>query len=359
MSKCLDFIKPGVISGNNLIKLFSYAREKNFAIPAINCINTDLINIVLESAYLNSSPVIIQFSSSGSSFFIGKEKCPFNSKNSVIGSVLGAYYVHKISKYYGVPVILHTDHCCRKLLPWIDGLILESKKFFKKNGKPLFSSHMIDLSKEDIKYNVKTCSLYLKEISKINAVLEIELGCTGGEEDIIDNSKISNSFLYTNPEDVCFAYENLIKISKNFTIAASFGNIHGVHGGNKIELKPEILMKSQKHIKNKFDLKFKNNVNFVFHGGSGCKKSKIQESIDYGVVKVNFDTDIQWANWKGILDFYKKNKIFLKTQFGNSKSRIKSNKKYYDPRSWIRNGKNYIARKLDSIFEMLNCKNKL
>ncbi|WP_343154683.1 class II fructose-bisphosphate aldolase [Buchnera aphidicola (Pseudoregma panicola)] len=359
MKKLLKNIKSGVMSGLEAKKIFKIAKKNNFAIPAINCCNFDTINCVLEASKKINSPIIIQFSYTGSSFFIGKKIEIKNiHEKSILGATIAAKYIHKISKFYNIPVILHTDHCHKEILPWLDGLILEDKKFFKKKGKPLFTSHMIDLSKENIKNNIKICSKYLKKIKNINIILEIELGCTGGEEDGVDNTNIEKKHLYTTPKEIAYSYNKLIKISNLFTIAASFGNVHGVYYHKNIILKPKILIDSQKYISKKYNLNNKP-IDFVFHGGSGSKISIIKKAISYGVIKINVDTDIQWNLWKGIFKFYKKNKSYLKSQIGNPKGKKLPNKKYYDPRNWIRYSQKYTIKKIKKIFENLNSINIL
>lgn len=356
MPNILKLIGSGVIFGDKIKQLFTIAKKQGFAIPAINCIGTDSINASLEVASKLRSPVIIQFSYSGSSFIAGKK---INAtKGSILGAISGALHVHNVAKDYNVPVILHTDHCSKKMLPWVDALIIEGEKTFKKTGKPLFSSHMVDLSLESLKENIDISSKYLKKIHKLNMILEIELGCTGGEEDGIDNQNLHHSKLYTTPEDVTYAYENLKKIGSNFIIAASFGNCHGVYRFGNIKLKPEILKLSQEHVSKKFNLQ-KYPLNFVFHGGSGSNISDIQLAIKYGVVKINIDTDAQWATWKGILDFYKENKKYLQTQLGNPKGKDCPNKKFYDPRNWLRCAQISMRDKLEEIFYQLNAVNVL
>jgi len=359
MSKILDIMNPGVITAENVFKIFKLAKQNKFAIPAVNCTSSDTINAVLETASQVNSPVIIQFSYGGSAFIAGKGiKTQLPHEQAIIGAISGARHVHCVAKYYKIPVILHTDHCHKEILPWINGLLKEGKKKFTETGTPLFTSHMIDLSKEKIKDNIQTCGKYLEKIKKLNMMLEIELGCTGGEEDGIDNTSINSNLLYTKPEEVNYAYEQLNTISPHFIIAASFGNIHGVYQSGNIHLKPIILKKSQNYISKKHNLSF-NPINFVFHGGSGSKLSDIKKSIDYGVVKMNIDTDTQWAAWKGILNFYKKNKSYLKNQLGNPKGKKKPNKKYYDPRSWIRASQNSISQRLKITFQKLNAYNIL
>ncbi|MGP1958509.1 MAG: class II fructose-bisphosphate aldolase [Arsenophonus sp. NC-CH8-MAG3] len=357
MSK--DFIKPGVITGDDLQKVFAFAKEHKFALPAVNCIGTDSINAVLETAAKVRSPVIIQFSNSGGSFIAGKGLKTKGTQAAILGTILGAHHVHQIAKHYGVAVILHTDHCTHKLLPWIDGLLDAGEEHYKTTSKPLFSSHMIDLSEEPLAKNIEICSQYLQRISKMGMTLEIELGCTGGEEDGIDNTSLDSSSLYTQPEDVAYAYEQLSKISHRFTIAASFGNVHGVYKKGNVQLIPKILKNSQEYIAKKFNLPTINNLNFVFHGGSGSTSEEIKEAVSYGVVKMNIDTDTQWATWQGILNYYKKNEGYLKSQLGNPEGEDKPNKKYYDPRIWLRAGQISMIERLELAFRELNCINVL
>ncbi|BGI50921.1 MAG: class II fructose-bisphosphate aldolase [Arsenophonus endosymbiont of Ceratovacuna japonica] len=359
MSKILNFVKPGVITGNDVQKIFTFAKENKFALPAVNCIGTDSINAVLETASKIGSPIIIQFSNGGAAFIAGKGLKTNNQQAAILGAISGAYHVHQMAKYYGVVVILHTDHCGYKLLPWIDGLLDAGKKYYKINGKPLFSSHMIDLSEESLIKNIEICSKYLQQTSKIDMTLEIELGCTGGEEDGIDKSSLDSSYLYTQPKEVAYAYEKLSKISNKFTIAASFGNVHGVYKPGNVKLIPKILKNSQEYVMHKFNLPMMNNINFVFHGGSGSSSAEIKEAVNYGVVKMNIDTDTQWATWEGILYYYKKYKYYLQSQLGNPESEDKPNKKYYDPRIWLRAGQISMIKRLEFAYKELNCINVL
>ncbi|ALD15381.1 fructose-bisphosphate aldolase [Buchnera aphidicola (Aphis glycines)] len=355
----LHSIQPGVVTGEECQMIFKLAKKKQFAIPAVNCIGTDSINAVLETAARIKSPVIIQFSYGGAAFIAGSEKIFKNNQERAIkGAISGARHVHLMAQNYNIPIILHTDHCHKEILPWIDGLIEEGEKHYKIYKRPLFTSHMIDLSKETLEYNISICTAYLKKIKKINMLLEVELGCTGGEEDGINNSKINKELLYTQPKDVNYAYEKLIKISQNFTIAAAFGNVHGVYQIGNVHLKPSILKESQKYISCKHNLE-KLPLNLVFHGGSGSNLEEIKESIKYGVVKMNIDTDIQWAAWKGVLNFYKKNKDFLQNQIGNIQDNNQPNKKYYDPRSWINQAKKSMSIRLEKTFKELNALNIL
>ncbi|CAL4325234.1 class II fructose-bisphosphate aldolase [Buchnera aphidicola] len=358
--KSLNSIPPGVVTGDECKIIFEIAKKKKFAIPAINCIGTDSINTVLETAYRIKSPVIIQFSYGGSAFIAGCKKIfSKNQHNQAIqGSISGAQHIHLMAKYYKIPVILHTDHCYKEILPWIDGLLIEGEKYYQTFGKPLFTSHMIDLSKEKLKDNIYICKKYLKKIKKMNMMLEIELGCTGGEEDGIDNSKIDKKLLYTHPKDVNYAYEKLSKISTNFSIAAAFGNVHGVYQPGNVNLKPEILKKSQEYVSMKNNLG-KLPLNLVFHGGSGSNIEEIKKAIKYGTVKMNIDTDMQWATWKGVLNFYKKNKSYLQQQLGNENGENIPNKKYYDPRTWIRQSQKSMSIRLEKTFKELNAYNIL
>lgn len=355
MSKLFNKIKSGVVDVNDMNKIFQIVKINKCALPAINCINMESINAVLETAATLKSPAIIQFSYGGSSFISGNGlKMTLPHISAIQGSISGAYHVHRMAKLYNIPVILHTDHCSKQLLPWIDGLLEEGEKFFIKNGRPLFSSHMIDLSSENIHENINTCSIYLKRLSKLNMSLEIELGCTGGEEDGIDNSSIDISNLYTKPEDVNYAWSILSNISLNFTIAAAFGNVHGVYKPGNIKLNPKILKNSQEYVCIANEIPLSNILNFVFHGGSGSSNQEIKQSISYGVVKINFDTDIQWATWNGLLKYYKKNTMYLQSQLGNPFGPNKPNKKYYDPRTWLRSAQLSTISRLKEIFKLLN-----
>ncbi|MGE4397945.1 MAG: class II fructose-bisphosphate aldolase [Campylobacterales bacterium] len=354
MSKVLDIVKPGVVTGDDVTKLFNHAKENNFAIPAVNCVGTDSINAVIEAAAAVKSPVIVQFSNGGGIFIAGKGLKNENEKAAILGTISGAMHIHNVAEAYGVPVIIHTDHAAKKLLPWIDGLLDASEKYFKEHGKPLFSSHMLDLSEEPLHENIEICEKYLTRMSKMGMTLEIELGCTGGEEDGVDNTNIDNSKLYTQPEDVDYAYERLSAISPNFTIAASFGNVHGVYAPGNVKLSPAILDNSQKYISQKRGLGAKP-VNFVFHGGSGSDPKDIKDAIGYGVIKMNIDTDTQWAFWDGVRAYEAKNHDYLQGQIGNPEGAEKPNKKYYDPRVVIREGQKSMVERLKQAFTDLNC----
>lgn len=349
----LDIVKPGVLFGDDVQKVYQYAKENGFAIPAINVVGTDSINGVLEAAAKVKSPVIIQFSNGGASYYAGKGLSNEGEKAAIAGAVSGAIHVHMMAEAYGIPVILHTDHAAKKLLPWIDALLDAGESHYKSNGKPLYSSHMLDLSEESLEENVAICKKYLQRMSKIGMSIEIELGVTGGEEDGVDNSNIDNSLLYTQPEDVAFAYKELSEVSPNFTIAASFGNVHGVYKPGNVVLTPKILDNSQKYIEEKFGTKEKP-VNFVFHGGSGSTLQEIREAISYGVIKMNIDTDTQWATWIGVKDYYEKNRDYLQGQIGNPEGEDKPNKNYYDPRKWLRAGQLTLVQRVESAFSDLN-----
>lgn len=350
----LDIVKPGVLSGDDVTKIYNYAKREGFAIPAVNVVGSDSVNAVLESAKKADSPIIIQFSNGGAAFYAGKA-CP---NGNILGAIAGAKHVHLLAKEYGVAVILHTDHASKKLIPWIDELIKASMEHKKAYGVPLFSSHMLDLSEESLEENIKICEEYLRILSELDISLEIELGVTGGEEDGVDNTGIDNSLLYTQPEDVAFAYEKLSAISDKFSIAASFGNVHGVYKPGNVILRPEILKNSQEYIKEKFTLDNKKPINFVFHGGSGSEISDIKDAISYGVIKMNIDTDTQWAFWDGVREYEQKNRAYLQGQIGNPEGSDKPNKKYYDPRKWLRSGEESMMQRLMQAFEDLNCINK-
>lgn len=346
-------IKPGVASGDEVQAIFQYAKEKGFALPAVNVTSTSTVNAVLETAAKLNSPVIIQFSNGGAHYFAGKGLSNANEKAAIAGGISGARHVHTMAEAYGATVILHTDHCAKNLLPWIDGLLDEGEKFYKETGKPLYSSHMLDLSEEPLTENIEICAEYLKRMSAIGMTLEIELGITGGEEDGVDNSDVDVSKLYTQPEDVVFAYEELMKISPRFTIAAAFGNVHGVYKPGNVKLTPKILLNSQEYVQQKYNTG-KNPVDFVFHGGSGSTLEEIREAIGYGVIKMNIDTDLQFALTEGVRDYVVKNMDYLKTQIGNPEGDDKPNKKYYDPRKWLREGELTFIKRLEQSFADLN-----
>ncbi|RUM67691.1 MAG: class II fructose-bisphosphate aldolase [Sulfurospirillum sp.] len=357
-AKVLDVVKAGVVTGDDVSKVFQIAKEEGFALPAVNVVGTDSVNAVMEAAKEVNSPVIIQFSNGGAAFYAGKGLDNSGEKAAILGAISGAKHVHTLAEAYGVPVMLHTDHAAKKLLPWIDGLIEASEKHYEKYGKPLFSSHMLDLSEEPLDENLAICEKYLERMSKIGMTLEIELGITGGEEDGVDNSGVDSSLLYTQPEEVSEAYERLSKISDRFTIAASFGNVHGVYKPGNVTLQPKILDNSQKYIHQKLGTKDPKPVNFVFHGGSGSALEDIREAISYGVIKMNIDTDTQWAFWDGVRNYEAKYHDYLQGQIGNPEGEDKPNKKYYDPRKWLREGEKSMVERLKVAFEDLNCLNR-
>ncbi len=354
-TKILDVVEPGVVTGDNLTKLLTIAKKEGYAIPAVNVVNTMTVNAALEAAAKVNSPIIIQFSNGGAAYYAGKRLA--SKEAAVLGAISGAMHVHTVAKAYGVPVVLHTDHAARELLPWIDALLDASEAYFETHGIPLYSSHMIDLSEEPIEENIATCKKYLERMSKMGMTLEIELGVTGGEEDGIDNTHVDNALLYTQPSEVAYAYEELSKVSDKFTIAASFGNVHGVYKPGNVVLTPKILENSQKYIQEKCKTEPKP-VNFVFHGGSGSELKDIREAISYGAVKMNIDTDTQWAFWDGVKNYEAKNHDYLQGQIGNPQGEDKPNKNYYDPRKWLRAGEESMVKRLEQAFDDLNCINR-
>ncbi|WP_406682950.1 class II fructose-bisphosphate aldolase [Seonamhaeicola sp. MEBiC1930] len=351
-------IKPGVATGQEVQAIFNHAKANNYALPAVNVIGSDTINGVLETARDLNAPVIIQFSNGGAQFNAGKGLSNDGQKGAIAGAVAGAKHVHTLAEEYGVPVILHTDHCAKKLLPWIDGLLDASEKHFAETGKSLFSSHMIDLSEEPIEENIEICKQYLERMSKMGMTLEIELGITGGEEDGVDNTDVDDSKLYTQPEEVAYAYEELSKVSPQFTIAAAFGNVHGVYKPGNVKLTPKILKNSQEYISEKYGVEH-NHIDFVFHGGSGSTVEEIREGISYGVIKMNIDTDLQYAFMSGIRDYMSDKSGYLQSQIGNPDGDDVPNKKFYDPRVWLREGEKSFVERLKKAFEDLNNVNTL
>ncbi len=358
MSETATQIKPGVITGEGVQQLFQLAKAKKFALPAVNVTGSNTINAVLETAVAANGPVIIQFSNGGAAFTAGKGLKNDGERAAIAGAVSGAHHVWQMAELYGARVILHTDHCAKKLLPWMDGMLTAGEAFYKANGVPLFSSHMIDLSEEPLHENIEICKRYLDRMSKMGMTLEIELGVTGGEEDGVDNSDIDSSKLYTQPEEVAYAYEELKKVSDRFTIAAAFGNVHGVYKPGNVKLTPKILDNSQKYIEKKFNTG-PNPVDFVFHGGSGSTVEEIREAISYGAIKMNIDTDLQWAFWDGIRKFYEAKKGYLQGQIGNPEGEDAPNKKYYDPRVWMRKAEESLKERLTQSFQDLNNINTL
>ncbi|KFC23754.1 class II fructose-bisphosphate aldolase [Epilithonimonas lactis] len=348
----------GVATGSLVTEIFDYAKEKQFALPAANVIGSSNINATMETAAKLNAPVIIQFSNGGSIFNAGKSLNNDNQRAAVLGAVAGAKHIHTLAEAYGATVILHTDHCAKKLLPWIDGLLDASEEFYKQNGKSLYSSHMLDFSEEPIEENLEVSAKYFERMNKMGMTLEIELGVTGGEEDGVDNSDVDSSKLYTQPEEVAHAYEVLKAVSDNFTIAAAFGNVHGVYKPGNVKLTPKILDNSQKYVQEKFGTGEKP-VNFVFHGGSGSTLEEIREAIGYGVVKMNIDTDLQFGYTEGIRDYMTDKIEYLRHQIGNPEGADAPNKKFYDPRVWVRKGEETYIKRLTQAFEDLNNINTL
>ncbi len=358
MSDLRSEIAPGVVSGDDVQALFAIAKANQFALPGVNVVGTNSVNAALETARDVNSPVIIQFSNGGATFFAGKGLGNDQQRAAIAGGISGAQHVHKMAGLYGVPVIVHTDHAARKLLPWVDGLLDAGEAYYQKHGKPLFTSHMLDLSEEPLEENVETCKRYLERMSKIGMTLEMELGITGGEEDGVDHSDVDSSRLYTQPEEVAYAYEELMKVSHRFTIAAAFGNVHGVYKPGSVTLRPKILRDCQDHIQGALDTGEKP-VSFVFHGGSGSSADDIREAVSYGVVKFNIDTDTQWAFWDGVRRYVEEYEAYLQSQIGNPEGDDRPNKKYYDPRAWLRKGEESFKARLTQAFEDLNSVNTL
>lgn len=353
MSDVRTRFTPGVVTGDAVQELFAYAKANQFALPGVNVVGTNTVNATLETARDVNSPVIIQFSNGGATFFAGKGLGNEGQRAAIAGAVSGARHVHELAELYGVPVILHTDHAARKLLPWIDGMLEAGEAFYKVHGKPLYSSHMLDLSVEPLEENVETCKRYLERMSRMGMTLELELGITGGEEDGVDHSDVDSSRLYTQPEEVAYAYQELMKVSDRFTVAAAFGNVHGVYKPGNVQLRPVILHNSQKYIEEKLGTGNKP-VNFVFHGGSGSSLEEIREAISYGVVKMNIDTDLQWAFWDGVRHYYREKEAYLQSQIGNPQGDDMPNKKHYDPRAWLRKAEGSFRARLVRAFEDLN-----
>ncbi len=345
----------GVLHGDQVQELFEAAKKHQFALPAVNVTGTNTVNAVMETAKAVNSPVIIQLSNGGAQFYAGKSLDNSKLQACILGAVSAAKHVHLLAEHYGVAVILHTDHAALKLLPWIDGLLEHGEKHFAETGVPLFSSHMLDLSEEELHENIEISSKYLVRMAKMGMTLEIELGVTGGEEDGVDNSDVHSSKLYTQPEDVAYSYEELSKISHRFTVAAAFGNVHGVYKPGNVKLQPVILHNSQEFVKSKFGITAEKPINFVFHGGSGSTQEEIREAISYGAIKMNIDTDMQWAFWEGIKDYYKAKEGYLQGQIGNPEGEDSPNKKYYDPRVWLRKAEETFVSRLKIAFADLNC----
>ncbi len=358
MSSVTDEIGPGVATGDDVLTLFAFAKANQFALPAVNVVGTNTVNAVLETARDINSPVILQFSNGGAVFFAGKGLGNQDQRAAIAGAVSGAHHVHQMAALYGVRVIVHTDHAAMKLLPWIDGLLDAGEAYYDAHGRPLYSSHMLDLSEEPLEENIETCKRYLERMSRMGMTLEIELGITGGEEDGVDHGDVDSSRLYTQPEEVAYAYEELMKISDRFTIAAAFGNVHGVYKPGSVQLRPKILRNCQTYIQDRFDTDDKP-VNFVFHGGSGSSLADIREAVSYGVIKFNIDTDTQWAFWDGVRAYVQDKEPYLQSQIGNPEGDDMPNKKYYDPRVWLRRAEESFKARLTRAFEDLNNVNTL
>jgi|EP00670_Eutreptiella_braarudii_P006757 fructose-bisphosphate aldolase class II len=356
----MDELKPGVLVGEDVIKLLDHAKKEGYAIPAFNCTSSSTINACMEAAAKTKSPIMIQVSNGGGVFYAGKFLDNTNQRACIAGSLAAAHHVHQLAELYGIPVVLHTDHCAKKLLPWFDGMMDVNEQYFKAHGKPLFSSHMLDLSEEPLEEILEYCEKYLTRMAKMGITLELEIGITGGEEDGVDNSGIDKEKLYTHPDDVWQVYKRLSPISHRYTVAASFGNVHGVYSPGNVVLKPEILGDSQKYVREKIGPNAPEKpMYFVFHGGSGSEKGKIATALQHGVVKMNVDTDTQWAYWSGLLEFYKAKEGYLQGQIGNPDGPEKPNKKFYDPRVWIRKCEESMIKRIVETFEDLNCKGKL
>lgn len=346
--------QPGVLTGDQVTELLNDAKDRGYAIPAVNVIGTNSVNAVLETAREVNSPVILQFSNGGGAFYAGKGLSNADQQAAIAGSVSGAHHIHQLAALYQVPVIIHTDHCAKNLLPWMDGMLSHGEAFFERTGKSLFSSHMLDFSEESLEENIELSVQYFERMNKMGITLEIELGVTGGEEDGVDNSDVDSSKLYTQPEEVAYAYEHMKKVSHRFTVAAAFGNVHGVYKPGNVKLQPIILNNSQQFIQQKYNTVEKP-IHFVFHGGSGSTREEIREAISYGAIKMNIDTDMQWAYTEGIRDYMGNKSEYLKAQIGNPEGADKPNKKFYDPRVWLREGEKTFVNRLKMAFEDLNC----
>jgi len=351
--------KHGVIVGEDVKALFKYAHEHNFAVPAINVTSSSTVVAALEAARDAKAPVILQMSQGGAAYFCGKGVSNDGQAASIAGAVAGAHYIRSVAGSYGIPVVLHTDHCAKKLLPWLDGMLDADEKYFKEHGEPLFSSHMIDLSEEEVEYNIKTTAAYLKRAAPMKQWLEMEIGITGGEEDGVNNEDVDNNSLYTQPEDIWEIYKTLSPISQYFSIAAGFGNVHGVYKPGNVKLHPELLDKHQKYVAEKLGTKEPKPVFLVFHGGSGSSKQEFSEAISYGVVKVNLDTDLQWAYLEGVRNYVLNKKDYLMTQVGNPEGEDKPNKKHYDPRVWVREGEKTMSKRVQEALHDFNTANQL
>jgi len=355
----LDVVPAGVLTGENVVKLFQYAKEHQFAIPAINCTSSSTVNAVLEAARDIKAPIIIQVSQGGSAYFAGKGLANGNQEASILGAIAAAHHVRTVAKAYGVPVVIHSDHCAEKLLPWFDGMLAADEDHYKRHNEPLFSSHMLDLSEEPDEKNIATCAKYFKRLAPLGVWLEMEIGITGGEEDGVDNTGVDKDSLYTQPEQVYKVYDTLSKIGDGFSIAAAFGNVHGVYKPGNVKLKPEILGKHQEHVAQKIGKPNDKPLFLVFHGGSGSTKEEITTAVRSGVVKMNVDTDTQFAYLSGIRDFVLKKKDYLQSQVGNPEGEDKPNKKFYDPRVWVREGEKTLSERVKEACKDLGNINRL
>jgi len=350
-------VQPGVLTGQAVLDLLDDAKTRGYAIPAVNCVTSSSVNACLEAAAEAKAPIMIQFSSGGAQFYAGKGLDNTDFDAAIAGAVSGAYHVRQLAKKYGVPVILHTDHCAKKLLPWVDGMLEASEEFFAANGEPLFSSHMLDLSEEPLDENIDVCVEYMERMGKMDMLLEMELGITGGEEDGVDNENANPDDLYTKPEEVWMVQKALQAVpNAKFTIAAAFGNVHGVYAPGNVKLDPKILRNSQEYIAQQLGMAPGSKpCAFVFHGGSGSALEDIREAISYGVIKMNIDTDTQWSYWDGVRAYAEKNAAYLQSQIGNPEGADKPNKKFYDPRMPVRAAEESTVTRLVQCFADLNC----
>ncbi|PWN19996.1 hypothetical protein BCV69DRAFT_215264 [Microstroma glucosiphilum] len=354
-----EIAPAGVVAGKDVYKVFDYARKHGFAIPAFNVTSSSTANAALEAARDAKAPVIIQVSQGGAAYFAGKGLPNDKQQASIKGAVAAAYHVRTVAKDYGIPVILHSDHCAKKLLPWFDGMLEADEEHYKQFGEPLFSSHMLDLSEEPKEENIEICLKYLERMAKIGIWLEMEIGITGGEEDGVNNEDVDNNSLYTQPEDIWDIYSQFSKITPNFSIAAAFGNVHGVYKPGNVKLHPELLQKHQNYVKEQLKTSDDKPVFFVFHGGSGSEKKDITDAVSYGVVKMNVDTDTQFAYLEGIRDYVLKKKDYLMSTVGNPEGADKPNKKQFDPRVWVREGEKTMSKRVTIAFEDLGSKGQL
>ncbi|KAG7692259.1 hypothetical protein KL930_004892 [Ogataea haglerorum] len=357
----LDFLKrkTGVIVGDDVRNLFLYAQEKGFAIPAINVTSSSTVVAALEAARDNNSPIILQTSNGGAAYFAGKGVKNDGQKASIAGAIAAAHYIRSIAPTYGIPVILHTDHCAKKLLPWFDGMLDADEEYYKIHGEPLFSSHMLDLSEETDDENIATCVKYFTRMSKMGQWLEMEIGITGGEEDGVNNENADKELLYTKSETVFAVHKALAPIAPNFSIAAAFGNVHGVYKPGNVVLRPEILGEHQAYAAKQLGSKTNKPLFLVFHGGSGSTQHEFDTAISNGVVKVNLDTDCQYAYLTGIRDYVLKKKDYIMSPVGNPEGADKPNKKYFDPRVWVREGEKTMSARITEALEIFHTKNQL